>query len=124
MLASMEGRLTKVELAFVDMRDRFEDVDQRIEKFEFEGGDEEPRREMHAALNSTVDMLSKRDDALEAMVVALRAEVAQLKESSGHVGWQMEVFLLFFLLQNGKCPNPRPSADRGTRVRLTTFYGG
>ena len=45
-----------------------------------EGGDEELRGEMQGALNSTVDMLLKRDDALEAMVVALRAEVAQLKE--------------------------------------------
>ena len=76
MLASMEGRLVKVELAFADMRDRFEDVDQRIEKLESEGGDEELRGEMQGALNSTVDMLSKRDNALEATVVTLRAEVA------------------------------------------------
>ena len=64
MLVSMEESLAKVELAFADMRDRFEDVDQCIEKLESEGGDEELRGEMQGALNSTVDMLSKRDDAL------------------------------------------------------------
>ena len=80
MLASMEGRLGKVEHAFADMRDRFKDVDQRIEKLESEGGDEELHGKIQGALNSTIDMLSKRDDALEAMVVALRVEVAQLKE--------------------------------------------
>ena len=86
MLTSMEVRLAKVELVFTDMRDRFEDVDQRIEKLESEGGGEELRGEMQGALNSIVDMLSKRDDALEAMVVALCAEVAQLKEElRGHV---------------------------------------
>ena len=39
-MLAMEGRLAKVELAFADMRDRFEDVNQRIKKLEFEGGDE------------------------------------------------------------------------------------
>ena len=55
-------------------------MDQRIDKLEFEGVDKELHGEMQGALNSTIDILSKRDDALKAMVVALRAEVAQLKE--------------------------------------------
>ena len=40
-MASMEGRLAKVELAITDMHDRVEELDLRMKKFMSEGVDEE-----------------------------------------------------------------------------------
>ena len=123
MLASMEGKLAKVELAFVDMRDRFKDLTNASRN--------SSRREVTKSFVGRCKVPSTPLSTCCPRVMMLSKPwwwccVRRLlnSRSSEHVGWQVEVPLIFFLLQNGKCPNPRPSADWVTRVRLTNSYGG
>ncbi|OMO77547.1 reverse transcriptase [Corchorus capsularis] len=77
---SLEERMDRMEDAVERMHEAVEGMDTRI--VELEGDVEWLRGEFQGALNEGFDRLSKesseRDDALEAMVVALRREVEEL----------------------------------------------
>ncbi|KAJ8639990.1 hypothetical protein MRB53_016684 [Persea americana] len=69
MLSSMDARLARCELAVDEMRDRFEDIEGRIK--EPDSTREENKGEMQGALNEAMDVLTQRNDALEAQVMAM-----------------------------------------------------
>ncbi|OMO74467.1 reverse transcriptase [Corchorus capsularis] len=77
---SLEERMDRMEDAVERMHEAVEGMDTRV--VELEGDVKRLRREFQGALNEGFDRLSKesseRDDALEAMIVALRQEVEEL----------------------------------------------
>ena len=56
MLSSMEARVARNELAIGEMRDRFEDIEERIEVQDSKK--EELREEMQGVLNESMDALT------------------------------------------------------------------
>ena len=68
MQSSMDSRLAKCELAMGEMRERVEDTERGIE--ELDSAREELKSEMQGALNEAMDVLTQRNEALEAQVVA------------------------------------------------------
>ncbi|GFS40680.1 hypothetical protein Acr_00g0069830 [Actinidia rufa] len=74
-MASLEARLQRVELAMADDRDKVMDMDQRIDGLE--GGHEEFHMEMRGILNSLADSWKAQMDALKN---SLQAEIAAIKE--------------------------------------------
>ena len=76
-VSNMDSRLARVELAIGEMRDQLEDTDKRIKELDFRG--EELKEEMQGALNESLDTVTQKNTALEAMVVALREEMTELK---------------------------------------------
>ena len=69
MLSSMDSHLVKCELAVGKMRERVEDIERDIE--ELDSTREEFKGEMQGALNEEMDVLTQRNEALEAQVVAM-----------------------------------------------------
>ena len=72
---------------------------------------------MQGAFNSIVDFFTKRDDALEAMVVALREEVALLKEELKALCVANEGMVSHLPAPKWEVPKPNPEAVRGMHVR-------
>ena len=77
MLSFMEARMARNEVAIGEMRDKFEDIEERIEGLDSKM--EELREEMQGVLNESVDALVQKDGSLEAMMVAMREEIEELK---------------------------------------------
>ncbi|GFZ18764.1 hypothetical protein Acr_27g0005030 [Actinidia rufa] len=74
-MASLEARLRRVELAMADDRDKVVDMDQRIDGLE--GGHEEFHVEVRGILNSLADSWKAQMDALKD---SFQAEIAAIKE--------------------------------------------
>ena len=74
MQSSMDSRLAKCELAVDEMREQVEDTERGIE--ELDSAREELKGEMQGALNEAMDVLTQRNEALEAHVVAMRGSLS------------------------------------------------
>ena len=88
MLSSMKARMTRTELAIGEIRDKFEDTEERIERLdskreelreEQDSKREELREKMQGVLNESMDALTQKDESLEAMMVAMKEEMEELK---------------------------------------------
>ena len=77
LVSNMDSRLARIELAVGEMRDQFEDTDESIKELDSRG--EELKEQMQGALNKSLDAVTQKNTALEAMVVALREEMDELK---------------------------------------------
>ena len=77
LVSNMDFCLARVELAIEEIRDQLEDTDERIKELDFRG--EELKEQMQGAFNESLDAVTQKNTALEAMVVALREEMAELK---------------------------------------------
>ncbi|KAF2319762.1 hypothetical protein GH714_018609 [Hevea brasiliensis] len=63
-----------------EQRDRSDDLDMHLTELESKGDEVELRAEMQGALKIAVDVLSKKDQAMEAILLAYREKVDKLEE--------------------------------------------
>ncbi|KAF2325760.1 hypothetical protein GH714_036635 [Hevea brasiliensis] len=78
-ITALEERLTHLEGIVSEQRDR-SDLDVRLIELESKGDEVELRAEMQGALNIAVDVLSKKDQAMEAILLVYREKVDKLEE--------------------------------------------
>ncbi|KAF2282384.1 hypothetical protein GH714_044001 [Hevea brasiliensis] len=79
-ITALEERLAHLEGIVSEQRDRSDDLDMRLTELESKGDEVELRAEMQGALNIAVDVLSKKDQAMEAILLAYREKVDKLEE--------------------------------------------
>ena len=77
MLSFMDARVARMELAIGEMQDKFDDTEERIEVLDSKK--EELKKKMQGVLNKSMDALTQKDENLEAMMVAIREEMDELK---------------------------------------------
>ncbi|KAH1082046.1 hypothetical protein J1N35_021807 [Gossypium stocksii] len=80
MLLTLESRVVNLEESIGDMRDMLEMVEGHID--ELDSMKEQIRDFVLDYLNSTKEKLMGRDDAFEAIVIALKKEIPELNGSS------------------------------------------
>ncbi|PKI58978.1 hypothetical protein CRG98_020623 [Punica granatum] len=119
-LSSLEGRMTKMEFVMANVQGKTEDASKGMEELcsdleELRSDLEELQEGMQSALNTVVDELTKRDETLEALVSAMRAEIDELKAELVQVrrtrvdGGGMGQL-------SARPDVPKPKEFRGTRV--------
>lgn len=69
-LGSVEGRVTKLEVVIAKVQSLVEDASRGIEELQ---------EQVQGTLNNIVDDLSKRDDVLEALIIAMCTEINKLR---------------------------------------------
>ncbi|GFS46872.1 hypothetical protein Acr_00g0104510 [Actinidia rufa] len=115
-MASLEARLRRVELAMADDRDKVVDMDQRIDGLE--GGHEEFHVEVRGILNSLADSWKAQMDALKD---SFQAEIAAIKEEIKEVkgDWSLcKMAVTQGTLSSSpslKVDIPRPKSYNGSR---------
>ena len=77
MLSSMNSYLTRCELAMGEIQEQVEDIEKSIK--ELDSIREELKGEMQGALNEAMDVHMRRNESLEAHVVAMRGELEQFR---------------------------------------------
>ena len=133
-MADMNARLARVELAMVDQVDQFKKLGQCIEKFE--GGQKKLRGEMLGSLNVVVESCANQGkyfkdsllgdiNALRSKIVTLREEVVKLATELGDVkeDWtlckmavtQGGVATMPSTLTLSKVEIPKPKEYKGSR---------
>lgn len=109
-LSALEDRVVTLESSMGDIKERVEDVDDRLHD-----GLQSMQEQLKEYVTDNMKQLTGRDDAIEAMVVALKGEIAELKG---------ELTIYKVALGNGGLaaaapkPNidvPKPKEFKGTR---------
>ncbi|XP_040930143.1 uncharacterized protein [Gossypium hirsutum] len=109
-LSALEDRVVTLESSMGDIKERVEDVDDRLHD-----GLQSMQEQLKEYVTDNMKQLTGRDDAIEAMVVALKGEIAELKG---------ELTIYKVALGNGGLaaaapkPNidvPKPKKFKGTR---------
>ncbi|GFY80884.1 hypothetical protein Acr_01g0006930 [Actinidia rufa] len=116
-MASLEERLQRVELAMADDRDKVVDMDQRIDGLE--GGHEEFHMEMRGILNSLADSCKAQMDALKD---SLQAEIAAIKEEIKEVKGDWTLCKMA-VTQGGETMREFPSHPLQGKAGLTRVGG-
>ncbi|KAK8284419.1 hypothetical protein V6Z12_D08G158900 [Gossypium hirsutum] len=120
-LSALEDRVITLEDSVGDIKERIDDVDDRLH-----GGLQSMQEQLKEYVLDNVEKLNGRDDAIEAMVTALKEEIAELKG---------ELTIYKVALGNGGLAalTPKPSVDvpkpkefKGTRSArdVDNFFWG
>ncbi|GFY81510.1 hypothetical protein Acr_01g0013190 [Actinidia rufa] len=118
-MASLEARLQRVELAMADDRDKVVDMDQRINGLE--GGHEEFHMEMRGILNSLANSWKAQMDALKD---SLQAEIAAIKEEIKEVKGDWSLCKMAVTQGGGDHEGEqKPSSPRHSRFNKGKRYG-
>ncbi|PKI50762.1 hypothetical protein CRG98_028904, partial [Punica granatum] len=117
-LSSFEGRMTKMEVVMADVQGKTEDASKGMEKLRSDL--EELQEGMQGALNTAVDELTKRDETLEALVSAMRAEMDELRVELVQVR-RTRVNEGGMGQFSARPDVPRPKEFKGTRSMKTYF---
>ncbi|PKI55640.1 hypothetical protein CRG98_023951 [Punica granatum] len=113
LLSSLEGHMTEMEFVMADIQGKIDDTSKGIE--ELPSNLEELQEGMQGTLNAAVDELTKRDETLEALVLAMRVEIDELK--AGFVQVQRTCVDGGGMGQLSARPNiPKPKEFKRTRV--------
>ncbi|MBA0728064.1 hypothetical protein Golax_000999 [Gossypium laxum] len=124
MLSALERRVVNLEESVRDMRETLElvegrtngldSMEEQLKNFVLEPFDSNVKK-MKGILNSTMIKLVERDDALEAMVSALKEEIAELKRELTIYKAALSNGMLNLRLKQQAIDVPKPKKFKGAR---------